>query len=79
MVNVLWDDKGMVCFEFLECGTTMNTDHYTAALWTLQEAINKKGPQKQLNGIQLHHDNAQSHIRLTALIWHPQTFMCSVG
>lgn len=61
LATVFWDNQGVILVEFLEKGSTINSDIYIATLRKLKEAIRKKRPQKDIHAIQLHHDNARPH------------------
>ena len=39
MATVFWDTTGAILIEYLECGHTINADHYCATLTKMCEAI----------------------------------------
>ena len=61
MVTVFWDREGIILIDFMDPGTSINSDTYIATLRKLKEAIRRKRPKKDMNTIQLHHDNARPH------------------
>ena len=66
MLTVFFDYRGVVHYEFLPTGQTVNKEYYLSVMRRLREAIRKK--RKNLwedNSWFLHHDNAPAH---TALI-----------
>lgn len=63
MLCVWWDQKGVVYYELLKPGETVNTQRYRQQMIDLQQALRKKRPendQRQHKVIMLH-DNAPSH------------------
>ena len=66
MLTVFFDYRGVVHYEFLPPGQTVNKEYYLSVMRRLREAIRKKRPDLwKDNSWLLHHDNAPSH---TALI-----------
>ena len=66
MLTVFFDFRGVVHYEFLPPGQTVNKEYYLSVMRRLREAIRKKRPDLwKDNSWFLHHDNAPSH---TALI-----------
>lgn len=66
MLTVFFDYRGVVHYEFLPPGQTVNKEYYLGVMRRLREAIRKKRPDLwKDNTWFLHHDNAPSH---TALI-----------
>ena len=66
MLTVFFDYRGVVHYEFLPPGQTVNKKYYLSVMRRLREAIRKKRPDLwKDNSWFLHHDNAPSH---TALI-----------
>ena len=54
MLTVFFDYRGVVHYEFLPTGQTVNKEYYLNVMRHLREAIRKKRPE-------MHHDNASSH------------------
>ena len=66
MLTVFFDFNGVVHFEFLPQGQTVNRQYYEAVLKRLREKIRKKRPQLwRDNSWFLHHDNAPAHSALS--------------
>lgn len=66
MLITFFDIKGIVHFEFLEHGTTVNQHVYKAILQRLREKIRRKRRDLWENGSWiLHHDNAPAHTALS--------------
>lgn len=66
MLITFFDIKGIIHFEFLECGTTVNQHVYKAILQRLREKIRRKRRDLWENGSWiLHHDNAPAHAALS--------------
>ena len=66
MLTVFFDYRGVVHYEFLPPGQTVNKEYYLSVMRRLREAIRKKRSELWSdNSWFLHHDNAPSH---TALI-----------
>lgn len=60
MCTIFWDRKGVILLDFLEAGTTINSDRYVETLTKLKDRIARKRPEKRRNFI-LQHDNARPH------------------
>ena len=57
--------KGIVHYEFVPCGETVNKEFYLNALKHLREAVQRKRPEAWTNNTwMLHHDNAPAHASL---------------
>ena len=66
MLTVFIDYSGVVHYEFLPTGQTVNEEYYLSVMRHLREVIRKKRPELWANNsCILHHDNGPSH---TALI-----------
>ena len=66
MLTVFFNYRGVVHYEFLPPGQTVNKEYYLSVMRRLCEAIRLKRPELWANNFWfLHHDNALSH---TALI-----------
>jgi len=63
MLCVWWDQKGVVYYELLKLGETVNTKRYQQQLIDLNRSLLKKRPeyQKKQHKIIFLHDNAPSH------------------
>lgn len=63
MLCVWWDQKGIVYFELLKPGETVNTDRYRQQLINLNHALIEKRPEwaRRHGKVILLHDNAPSH------------------
>ena len=63
MLCVWWDQDGIVYFELLQPGETVNTARYQQQLISLQRALDEKRPiwRERHNKLILLHDNAPSH------------------
>ena len=63
MLCVWWGQKGIVYFELLKPGETVNTARYQQQLISLCEALDEKRPEwrNRHNKLILLHDNAPSH------------------
>ncbi|CAK9816200.1 Mariner Mos1 transposase [Anthophora plagiata] len=65
MLTVFFDYRGVVHYEFLPPGQTVNKEYYLSVMRCLREAIRKKRPELWRNNSWfLHHDNAPSHTAL---------------
>lgn len=65
MLTVFFDIRGVVHYEFLPDGQTVNKEYYLAVMRRLREAIRKKRPDLwKENSWILHHDNAPAHTAL---------------
>ena len=76
MLSVWWDCKGIIHYELLQRGETINLTQYCAKLGRLNEAIPKELPElTNRKGVVFHHDNAQPYTslitrnKLTSLGW----------
>ena len=77
MLCVWWDQKGVVYYELLNPGETVNTKRYQQQLIDLNRSLLKKRPeyQKRQHKVIFLHDNAPSHMAkpvrdtLGALSW----------
>lgn len=62
LLTVFFDYEGVVHYEFLPEGQSVNKEYYLSVLRRLREAIRKKRPNLwQTNSWLLHHDNAPAH------------------
>lgn len=59
MLCVWWDVKGVILYELLPSGTTVNTDVYTGQLDRLDQAI--KAKRQEIDKVHFLHDNAPAH------------------
>ena len=65
MLTVFFDYRGVVHYEFLPPGQTVNKEYYLSVMRRLREAIRLKRPDLwKDNSWFLHHDNAPSHTAL---------------
>jgi len=65
MLTVFFDYRGVVHYEFLPPGQTVNKEYYLNVMRHLREAIRQKRPELWAdNSWFLHHDNAPSHTAL---------------
>lgn len=66
MLCVWWDWKGIVHYELLSPGQTINSDLYCQQLMRLKQSIQEKRPELiNRKGVVFHHDNARPHTSLT--------------
>jgi len=62
MLTLFFDSEGVVHYEFLPQGRTVNKEYYLEVMQRLHEAVRKKRPVTwQENRWMLQHDNAPSH------------------
>ncbi|UYV74724.1 SETMAR [Cordylochernes scorpioides] len=63
MLCIWWDQTGVVYFELLKPGETVNTSRYEQQMHSLREALNEKRPEwrEKHNNLILQHDNAPAH------------------
>jgi transposase len=63
MLVVFFDWQGVIHYEFVPRGQTVNNELYVAVLKHLREAVRRKRPQLWTNqSWVLHHDNAPAHL-----------------
>jgi hypothetical protein len=67
MLICFFDQKGIVHFEFLEQGRTVNQHFYLEIMGRLREAVPQRRPELWPHALMLHHDNAPAHDVLT--VW----------
>jgi len=66
MLSVWWDYKGVIHYELLPSGKTIDSTVYCSQLTKLDQAIHKKRPElANRKGVVFHHDNARPHTSLT--------------
>lgn len=58
MLIVFFDNEGLVHWEFVPNGQTVNSSFYIEVLKRLRDSIRRKRQRKWKNGLVLHHDNA---------------------
>jgi len=60
---VWWDQKGVIYYELLKPGETVNTERYRQQMINLNQALCEKRPeyQKSQHKVNLLYDNAPSH------------------
>lgn len=62
LLTVFFDWRGIVHYEFLPYGQTVNKEYYLTVLKNLRDAVRRKRPELWKNNSWiLHHDNAPSH------------------
>jgi len=65
MLICFFDIKGLVHFEFVTQGQTVNQQFYLEGLKRLRDVVRRKGPELWRSGEWLlHHDNAPAHTAL---------------
>ena len=69
MGTVFWDSRGVLLFETLQPGETINAARYCQTLDELREAIRRKRPGQLTNGVILQHDNATPHTARVTQGW----------
>ena len=69
MGTVFWDSRGVLLFETLQPGETINAARYCQTLDKLREAIRRKRPRQLTNGVILQHDNATPHTARVTQGW----------
>lgn len=67
LATFFWDCKGIVMIDFLEKGSTINSEYYSFLLIKVKEKLKQKRPGKLRNGIQFLQDNAPAHTALQTL------------
>lgn len=66
LLCVWWDCKGIIYYELLPSGQTLNSDLYCEQLTRLKQAIDQKRPElANRKGVVFHQDNARPHTSLT--------------
>jgi len=63
MLCVWWDQEGVIYYEYLKSGETVNADRYRQQLIDLNRTLLKKRSQykKRQHKLILHHDNDPAH------------------
>ena len=66
MLCIWWDQKGVLYYELLKPGETINAERYRTQLIRLKRAIAEKRPKHATRheAIILHHDNARPHVSI---------------
>ena len=65
LLSIWWDWKGILYYELLPEGQTINSEKYCTQLEKLKEAIITKRPEvMNRRGVVFHHDNTRSHVSL---------------
>lgn len=65
MLSVWWDWKGILYYELIASGQTINSTKYCAQLEELKEVVQKKRPELvNRKNVVFHHDNAKPHTAL---------------
>jgi len=65
MLSVWWDFKGVIYYELLLLGKTIDSTVYCSQLTKLDQAIRSKRPElANRKGVVFHHDNARPHTSL---------------
>ena len=64
MLCIWWDQKGVLYYELLKPGETINGERYRTQLIHLKRVITKKRPEyaTRHEAIIFHHDNARPHV-----------------
>ena len=61
MLCILWDQKGVLYYELLKPGETINRERHRTQLIRLKRAIAEKRPEYATR----HHDNARTHVAIS--------------
>ena len=66
MLCIWWDQKGVLYYELLKPGETINGERYRTQLIRLKRLIAEKRPEyaTRNEAIILHHDNARPHVAI---------------
>ena len=66
MLCIWWEKKGVLHYELLKPGETINGERYRTQLMRLKRAIAEKRPEyaTRHEAIIFHHDNARSHVAI---------------
>jgi len=64
MLCIWWDQKGVIYYELLKSGQTINGPLYRQQLMSLNRALKEKRPEWATRHEKLifHHDNARPHV-----------------
>ena len=71
MLCIWWDQKGVLYYELLKPGETINGERYRTQLIRLKRAIAEKRPEyaTRHEAIIFHHDNARLHVAIPVKIY----------
>jgi hypothetical protein len=72
MLNAFFDIKGIVHFELIPQGRTINKAHCVEIRERLLEAARRKRPELWPNDWVLHHDNAPAHKAISQAVSAPK-------
>ncbi|GFY32476.1 mariner Mos1 transposase [Trichonephila clavipes] len=62
LLCIWWDGKGIIYYELLLHGQTLNAEFYCQQLNSLKLTIDQKGPElAKRRGVEFHQDNARPH------------------
>ena len=76
MMSCFFDQEGIVHWEFVPPGMTVNAHFYCAVLRRLHENVRRKRPQKWQNqNLIIHHDNAPAHRSFKVLQFLAKNYM----
>ena len=66
MLCIWWDQKGVLYYELIKPGETINGERYRTQLIRLKRAIAEKTPEyaTRHEAIIFHHDNARPHVAI---------------
>ena len=66
MLYIWWNQKGVLYYELLKPGETINGERYRTQLIRLKRAIAEKRPEyaARHEAIIFHHDNARPHVAI---------------
>lgn len=67
MMIIFFDSEGFLYQHAVPQGRTVTADYYKSVLITMLRHFTKKRPQKNINEILLHHDNARPHLARTVV------------
>lgn len=67
MASVFWDAKGVIMVDYLQKGTTINSDYYCELLRRLREELKVKRPGLLTKKVLFHQDNARVHTSLKSM------------
>jgi len=61
LVSILWDQNGILLFDYLPKGQTINTEYYASVLVELKDILKEEHSGKFTKGVLFLHNNAPAH------------------
>ena len=74
--RIFWDQDGILLFDYLPKGQTINAEYYSSLLVQLKDILKQNRREKVTKGVLFLHDNAPAHLQPRRI--NPEFRRCSL-